>query len=196
MANHVASRLVLESATDEGREVFEAIGKDIFSRLKEGENEGHLGRLFCDDPDLEGLSIDDMCEKVGAKWAYLTDADDSFMSFYSAWSPITTFVEQYVMPKVAEVDPKAIFAFSYEDEMPNFVGAYVYEGCDMLDGEECDAEEIREFIVSQTPELEGKWDEDDYEWTDEDSEELYNEVMWESVCELSNRIISNAKFGL
>jgi hypothetical protein len=176
--------------------VFEDIGKKILSRLTEGDHQVHLGHLFCDKPDLEGLTLDDMCEKVGAKWAYLTEADDFSMSFYSAWSAITPFVEQYVMPKVAEVDPNAVFVYSYEDEMPNFIGAYVYEGCELIDGEECDGDEILEFIVSETPELEGKWDADEYEWADEESEELFEEVRWESTHELSDRIIETAKGSL
>ena len=195
MANHVSSSLVLETATTEGRNVFAAISKQILSYPKQS-GQVHLGHLFCDDPELEGLTRDQMGEKVGAKWAYLTDADDCFMSFESAWSPVTTFVEEYVMKKVAEVDPEAVFAYSYEDEMPNFIGAYVYKGCELIDGEECDGDEIMEFVVSETPELEGKWDADEYEWADEESEELFNEVQYECIHNLSDRIINNAKESL
>jgi len=195
MANHVSSSLVLESATAEGRNVFAGISKQILAHRKGG-GEVHLGHLFCDDPDLEGLTREQMGEKVGAKWAYLTDADDYFMSFYSAWSPVTTFVEEYVMTKVAEVDPEAVFTFSYEDEMPNFIGAYVYKGCELIDGEEFDGEEILEFIIRETPELDGKWDAEEIEWADEESEELFNEVMYECIHDLSDRTINNAKASL
>ena len=67
----------------------------------------------------------------------------------------------------------------FEDEMPNFYGVYVYEGTELVDGFEDDHDELMERIIAQYPELKGKWDEDEGEWADEESQDLYQEVMWE-----------------
>jgi len=63
--------------------------------------------------------------------------------------------------------------------MPNFFGTYTYDGADLYDGFEDDYEELQERIFQEHPHLREKWDSDEEEWKDDESEEEFREVMYE-----------------
>lgn len=147
-----------------------------------------------------GVSKDDVrqyswtIENLGPKWCYITDFDEDGCQGYSAWSARTRIELDSCTD--GEVDPKMITEFTYEDEGPNFFGAYVYEGEEVVDGAEWDWDELITLVIKDNSELEGKYNEEDQEFIDDKSQDLFYEVMWETVHDEQSRIISDAEMCL
>ena len=176
MANHVSSCLNFVTISEEGKKVVKQITETIQSRDND-KYSSHLGFYFTE--DLDTIDRNFMCENVGAKWAYLTDSDDDFMAFESAWSPIEEFVE-HVVAKVAEVDESVVARYTYEDEMPNFVGVQVYTKEGLYDAEELDNEELLEHYMAAAPELKEEYDAEEEEFTDK-GYDILSDVQWECI---------------
>jgi AAA+ ATPase superfamily predicted ATPase len=111
----------------------------------------------------------------------------------SAWSPPESGLVK-LLETLAELDPNMVTSIRYEDEMPNFVGWYVYEGAELSDGCEDDSEEIMERIFNNYPDLREQWDDEAEDWkTDEDTGDYteeaeqamdeYRDVLYESISE-------------
>lgn len=185
MANHVNSYICIRQISEEGQKVW----NDIVSRIQESEplyGEYHLGHLWVD--DIDEIDRSWMCEKVGAKWAYGSDMDEGGMRIQSAWSACMEFVEE-VVRRIAEVDDSILIEYTYEDEMPNFIGAAVFNNEGQLDGEELDDGEIIETLKDKDEELAGLWDEDEGWWTDDG--ELYHELLWDFISDWQAEVISS-----
>jgi len=184
MANHVSSYLYFREINEAGVEVLKKLG-ERFDKFKDNGHECHLGHAFVD--DLDGVDREFMTEKVGAKWAYAQDWDTTGISMYSAWCAPTEFVE-HLVNEVAAVDPKCIAVFTYEDEMPNFIGAQIYDGNELYDNNELDDNEILESLLSSDEELKEQWDEVEEEWQDDG--DLYYDRIWDYVNEWQSGFIN------
>ena len=110
------------------------------------------------------------------------------MRIQSAWSACFEFVEE-VVRRIAEVDDSILIAYTYEDEMPNFIGAAVFNNEGQLDGEELDDGEIIETLKEKDEELAGLWDEDEGWWTDDG--ELYYELLWDFISDWQEEVFSS-----
>jgi hypothetical protein len=183
MPNYVYSNVVFEEMNDAARDKWNSMIK----RVRKGDDIAHghmwMGDLWVD--GKEGSPTYEQTEQyewtldnVGPKWTYFEDIDENGFQTQSAWSWPEDGLN-WVLNELSECDPNMITTVVFEDEMPNFYGVYVYEGTELVDGFEDDHDELMERIVAQYPELKGKWDEDEGEWADEESEDLYREVMWE-----------------
>ena len=80
-----------------------------------------------------------------SKWCYIQDFDEESFHGYSAWSEPTPALE-WILSQLAPLDPQMITTITYEDEMPNFAGVYVYEGDECIDGYEDESDEIMDRI--------------------------------------------------
>lgn len=199
MANHVNSVI-------EFHKINEAASKKLVEMVGRC-REMDYGRRWFADIFVEGeLTFDDVekyqwtTEHVGPKWCYIEefDEDSLMMITESAWSP----PEQGVMKLVEELnklDEKIVWSIKYEDEMPNFIGAYVYENDDVIDGAEDDDEEIRDMMFYRYPNLKEHWDEENDEWqcnedgemTDEayEAEEEYRDTLYEWISERQDDLV-------
>ena len=74
-----------------------------------------------------------------------------------------------------------ITTITYEDEMSNFAGVYVYEGDECIDGYEDEHDEIMDRIFETHQNLKEKWDEENEDWKDEDAQEEFQEILWEEI---------------
>ena len=169
MANHVNGNLRHYGLSEEGPKVW---NEYVVAKLDEHKEkyEVHLGHYLFKEKDGEFIDWDfsQMCEEVGAKWAYATDWDEDYVNVYSAWSPVLEWAEMVAI-KVSEADSNARFTFTYEDEFPNFVGVATF-GKDGMDTDNClEIDEIHEICRDNNPELAALWDEENEEWTDEDA---------------------------
>ena len=71
---------------------------------------------------------------------------------------------------------------TYDDEMPNFVGCYIYEGNEVVDGFEDDYDELRDRVVAESERLtEESWDEENEDWVDDEARDIFDEEMWETI---------------
>lgn len=180
MANHVNYGVRFEQMNDAAK----AKWKELSSRLVEQEYEYWMGDLWV----YEGgpVSADDVreyswtTEHVGPKWCYIQDFDEESFHGYSAWSEPTPALE-WILSQLAPLDPQMITTITYEDEMPNFAGVYVYEGDECIDGYEDEHDEIMDRIFETHPDLKEKWDEEIEDWKDEDAQDEFQEILWEEI---------------
>ena len=180
MANHVNYGVRFEQMNDAAK----AKWKELTSRLVEQEYEYWMGDLWV----YEGgpVSADDVreyswtTEHVGPKWCYIQDFDEESFHGYSAWSEPTPALE-WILSQLAPLDPQMITTITYEDEMPNFAGVYVYEGDECIDGYEDEHDEIMDRIFETHPDLKEKWDEEIEDWKDEDAQDEFQEILWEEI---------------
>lgn len=173
MANHVNSYIRIRTISEEGQKVWDSICQKISGRELFGDN-SHLGAYFTDDEDE--ITVTNMCNWVGAKWAYAEDIDECGMRIMSAWSPCSEFVEE-VINVISEVDESIQIEYTYEDEMPNFIGVALYDQDGLVDCSELEWDEIKDEMINEYDELREQWDEDEDEWKDEG--DLLQELLWE-----------------
>ncbi len=180
MANHVSGYVSLVGASPAAQKVWDEYVVDkLNGHKKEGDWEVHLGHYLFDydDGEFTNWDFDTMCEEVGAKWAYATDWDDTFVSVYSAWSPVVEWCEM-ISAKMAQVCKEFQIVFTYEDEMPNFVGVAVLDhtGLDMQ--VDLDGDELLQLILESDSDLNEMYDHEAEEWKDGMEEDAY-EILWE-----------------
>ena len=203
MANHVSYQVWFREMNDAAK----ARWKEMTDNLHNDKQDGYeywFADLFVD--NKEGSpTLDEVrqyswtTEEIGPKWCYIQDFDEESFHGYSAWSEPTPALE-WILSQLAPLDPQMITSITHEDEMPNFIGAYVYKGTEIVDGAEDDGNEIVEYVLDGNPELKEHWDEDTDDWvTDEDgnyteaSEEAsdtYNEVLYEWISIRQDEIIT------
>ena len=180
MANHVNGYVSIRTISEEGQQVWDKIVSDLEAKRGEGEYEVHLGHFIFEDFDND-WDFNRMCDEIGAKWAYVTDMDESGMSMYSAWSPVGEFVDT-VAKMIGEVDPSIQIVLTYEDEFPNFVGVATFTKDGLDTDNVLESDEIMVLMKMHEPELEELWDEDNEEWKDEDRAwELIYEIQWDII---------------
>jgi hypothetical protein len=188
MANHVEYNLMFERLTDE------AI--DFLEKTFEGK---------------ESLYEVDIIDEVGPKWATIEDAsaDREMKEFYimgtSAWS--APWGLQEVHTEVLKYAPDAIGVFTYTDEMPNFVGAYIMEPVvdeedntlySSEDGSQFEEDEIFERFKTNNIEAVrsfGFMDDvtlDDY-IENEEAYDVWSEMIWETASELQSEVIEDLR---
>ena len=182
MANHVSGYLSIRTISEEGQKVWDKIVSDLEAKKKTGEYEVHLGHFIFENFD-DDWDFNRMCEEIGAKWAFMTDADESGMSMYSAWSPCGEFAES-VAQRIGEVDPSVYLVLTYEDEMPNFVGVSTFTKEGLESDNVLESDELLEIMRGHDSDLNELWDEDEEEWKDEDAAwDLINEIQWDIINE-------------
>ena len=178
MANHVSFSVQFHEINDAAKSKW----KELTSRLEKENYEYWMGDMWV----YEGgpVSADDVrqyswtTEHIGPKWCYITEFDEDSFYGYSAWS----WPEQglnWILEQLSALDPNLITSVSFDDEMPNFYGTYTYDGADLYDGFEDDYDELMERIFVEYPHLKEKWDSDEEEWKDDESEEEFREVMYD-----------------
>lgn len=195
MANHVYSVIDFHVINDEAK----ARLIEMYNRCEEQD----YGRRWFADMFVAGdITYDDVkqyswtTENIGPKWCYIEefDQDDMTIRTESAWSPPESGVMKLVK-ELNKLDDKIVWSMRYEDEMPNFIGAYVYTNDEVEDGAEDDDEDIRNMIFHRYPEIAEGWDEDDECWRDDEvgeaKEEEFREVLYEWICERQDEIIDD-----
>lgn len=179
MANHVSQYLSIRSElSKEGREMW----NNLMARLDRddaGDHEKHLGFMFWESYD--DMNRENMCDNVGAKWAYRTDHDEGGMSMYSAWSPCLEFCS-YIAEQIGQVDPGVQLALTYEDEFCNFIGAAIFDAGGLEDQVELDSDEFIDMILEGDEELQAHFDPEEREF-DEEGQEMLWEVQWDRISD-------------
>ena len=180
MANHVSQYLSIKSElTKEGREVWNKILGRLDRDETANDHEKHLGFIFFDSYDE--MDRENMCDLVGAKWAYCTDRDEDGMSMYSAWSPCIEFCT-YLAQEIGKVDADVQLALTYEDEFCNFIGCAVFDTGGLYDQAELESDEFIDMILEDDEELRAHFDPEEREF-DEEGQEMLWEVQWDRISD-------------
>lgn len=191
MANHVRTNVYFERINDAAK----AKLQELYSRIRPDTDyewfadlmvDGAEGSPTHEEAELRGWNIDN----VGAKWCYFEDRDDEQFTTESAWSWPQEGVE-WLIVQLAEVDPELITVVRYEDEMPNFYGAYVYKGNELIDGCEDTWEELVEMLNDGVEGLAEHWDEEEEYWNEEGRDLMYDH-LYDYVNDRQDTIIADA----
>lgn len=156
MANHVDNFITVianEAATAE----FNSIFSSIFSEDKGLKDADFLPR------DEDG-QVD--INSIGAKWAYVEDGSEEYVSVTSAWSAVLPFIE-HLGDHLMDFDPDVKLTCKYTDEGWGFVGAAVYDD-HVIDSEE---EYYEDLVESRLAYLASNGEEVLKDSEDEDSED-------------------------
>lgn len=195
MANYVYSRIEFERISESGKEVL----KNLFSRLSRDSN----GTMWFEDIFNDGSNEsfeedknthDFMYNNVGAKWCYVDDLDETSISTTSAWAwPENGF--EWIFEQVGKVDPDFIGTVTYEDEMPNFIGAAVYTADGPYDYVEESYDDLVELLKQEHQELNEHWDEDE-ECFDSEGDEIIFENIYDLISEIQSQFIYDTVQGI
>jgi hypothetical protein len=117
MANHVENQITVI-----GNQAALAEFQHIFSNIEDGIKTASFLPPSNDD-DYQSRNW--MIEHVGAKWAYIEDAEENWVKIVSAWSSIFPFVQQ-LGSHLQSLDPSVRLELTYIDEAYNFAGAAVF----------------------------------------------------------------------
>lgn len=194
MANHVSGRISLENVSEAGQKVWDEFVVGTIEKHKDN-YETHLGHFLFEEKDGEFVDwdFDKMCEEIGAKWAYASDADESGVSFYSAWSPVEGFCE-LIASKIGEVCKDFRLVMTYEDEMPNFVGVSIFDHTG-LDEDHClDGDGILHMVLEQDSDLNEMYDHDECDWKEGKEEDAW-EILMEIQYDIINDWQTNIAYG-
>ena len=175
MANHVNTHITFHINDDAKEYLLELINrmdehKTFFSILTE-----------------EEWTWEEQSDLIGPKWCYVEDHDEDSLMLCSAWAQPTQGIEN-LMTLLMAVDESAKCYVTYEDEMPNFFGAYALEGTDIIDENFWEYDELIEYMESTIPELKGKYNKEEEEWINDEANDLYSDLMYESITELQNTV--------
>ena len=182
MANHVNGYLSIRTISEEGQKVWDKIVSDLQEKMGPGEYEVHLGHFIFENFD-DDWDFNRMCDEIGAKWAYMTDAEDYGMSMYSAWAPCGEFAST-VAQMIGEVDSSVQLVLTYEDEFPNFVGVATFTKDGLDRDNSIEWEELREIMCNNDEELASLWSEEDLDWTDEERAwDILGEIQWDTISD-------------
>ena len=196
MPNHVYWTINVERMNHEAEKKLQ----EILGRIREPE-EGSYYRWLSDIFVYEGsgLTHEDTnsrswcIDNMGTKWCYIEDMDDKgYISGTSAWDAPEGAL-QYILSELSKVDDNVVTTFTYEDEMPNFYGASVYLRTEVVDEFHDDYEDLIRFAQADLPDdLADKYDFEEMEWKDEESEETFRDVMYEVLSERQMSVIDSA----
>jgi len=194
MANHVHYAVNFHQINDAAK----AKLQEMFSRVREDTNYRWFSDIFVEG-DLTYEETEKYAwttEHIGPKWCYFedyeVDTDEPYFNGEAAWSaPEEGLVK--LLEILEEYDPNIITSMTYEDEMPNFIGVYVYEGSECYDGFEDEWEELRDRVIAESENLtEESWNEDEEEWVDEEAEDTFRDEMWEVIGDSQWELISES----
>lgn len=182
MANHVSFSVQFD---EDNSTLMKEKWRQITQKLHNDESsdgEYWFGDLFTN----ENLSLDDVRQyswttsEIGPKWCYIQEYDDDGFYGYSAWDAPERGLEK-LLSEIAGA--KDITSITYEDEGLNFAGYSIYEGEEVVDGCQDEYEEIIERCQQVHDDLKDRYNFDEEAWLDEESEEFFNDNVWETLSD-------------
>ena len=189
MANHVSFSINFHKINDAAKAKLDQLYKQVDTNVQV-DGEGTFNDLL-QATENQSNDWEWRIENVGSKWCNLTDWDNDGIHGYSAWdAPVEGL--QNLLNILSVEDPKMITTFTYEDEMPNFIGAYVYESNEMIDGAQDDSDEIRGTVIYLSEDLtHDDYDEDECEWSSQEKEDIFYDELWEAVNQRQQELIDD-----
>jgi hypothetical protein len=179
MANHVYSYWSLRQANDEAKAYFKEFTTHVNNSAEENDNFLMVEFLYQERrPEDESEHWQWFIDRVGSKWITIEDVYDEELSMTTAWDSPDSLFERLV-ENLKVIDPNVQLVMTYEDEMPNFVGVWYYNGeNDDLDCEHYACENFQDLLGT------------DMELEDEELAEKYEldasdeDAIWEKRSEL------------
>ena len=187
MANNVNTCIDMENLNADAVNLI----KELYSRVRETEDYKWFNDMFVDGTNVtyeQAEQFEWTVENIGPKWCYIEDFDvdenGCMIRTVSAWGAPITGVEN-LLTAIAAISPDVVTEVTYEDEMPNFIGANFYVGLDLDDSSEWDYDEILEE-VKRHHDIE----EDEEGNLTEESEDILYENIWEISHDMQQEFLS------
>ena len=123
-------------------------------------------------------------DNLGASWAFVTHFDEEGLNIESKNEPPLKGIRSLIS-ELTKYDPKILTTIEFEDFWQGNLGSIsliAQEGCKTFIDETFTDEEWIE-LVDETYGLElmDKWDSSSCEWEDEESEDVWNDKMFEAI---------------
>jgi len=180
MANHVDCHISFSMNEDAQKKMKELLKMDDDGRW--------TVETFHDLLTDHAWTYEKQSELVGPKWSNIEDASEDHLSTVSAWGYPLDGIRN-LMKILGEIDPQISVSASYTDEMPNFFGTTKLildengEPWQLYDVE-YDFDDLIRYALSKEPDLKGKWDHENEEWKDQDSQDLFWELQYDFINDL------------
>ena len=176
MANHVYQYLSIEgndAAIDEWGRIVDSIKESypITDRWFEHYPEHFAKELNMPEYD-EDKSYDWYIDNIGAKWAHITDLEESYICVTSAWSVCDVFCN-FIAKHLQKFDEDIKIVNYYDDEFYNFTGVMVTERDDIMDYDEMSWDEVCEIRNNGDTEYNTSDDEEFDDWLQEWKDNAY-----------------------
>ena len=183
MANHVNTYVRFEKINEAGK----AKLQELYSRIRTTDNTYEwFSDIFGLDKEVTDLYEWNL-QNIGPKWCYFEDRGEDYFATTSAWSFPQSGIE-WLLEQIGQVDSDFIASVTYEDEMPNFFGVYVYNKEGVVDGCEWGEDnEIEEMMKEAVPSLR----ELDQEEQSEVYGELWSENIWDMVHDKQSQVYND-----
>ena len=183
MANHVNTYVRFEKINEAGK----AKLQELYSRIRTTDNTYEwFSDIFGLDKEVTDLYEWNL-QNIGPKWCYFEDRGEDYFATTSAWSFPQSGIE-WLLEQIGQVDSDFIASVTYEDEMPNFFGVYVYNKEGVVDGCEWGEDnEIEEMMKEAVPSLR----ELDQEEQSEVYGELWSENIWDLVHDKQSQVYND-----
>ena len=183
MPNHVNTYVRFEKINEAGK----AKLQELYSRIRTTDNTYEwFSDIFGLDKEVTDLYEWNL-QNIGPKWCYFEDRGEDYFATTSAWSFPQPGIE-WLLGQIGQVDSDFIASVTYEDEMPNFFGVYVYNKEGIVDGCEWGEDnEIEEMMKEAVPSLR----ELDQEEQSEVYGELWSENIWEMVHDKQSQVYND-----
>ena len=183
MANHVNTYVRFEKINEAGK----AKLQELYSRIRTTDNTYEwFSDIFGLDKEVTDLYEWNL-QNIGPKWCYFEDRGEDYFATTSAWSFPQPGIE-WLLEQIGQVDSDFIASVTYEDEMPNFFGVYVYNKEGVVDGcywgEDNEIEEMMKEAVPSLREL-------DQEEQSEVYGELWSENIWDLVHDKQSQVYND-----
>ncbi len=123
-------------------------------------------------------------DNLGASWAFVTHFDELGLNIESKNEPPLKGI-RWLISELTKYDPQILTTIEFEDFWKGNLGSIsliAQEGCKTFIDETFTDEEWIE-LVEETYDLElmDKWDSSSCEWEDEESEDIWNDKMFEAI---------------
>lgn len=186
MANNVNTCIDMENLNSNAVNLI----KELYSRVRETEDYKWFSDMFVDGTNVTYEQAEKLAKRrsFGPKWCYIEDFEigDNTCTIrtVSAWTSPITGVEE-LLTAISAICPDVVTEVTYEDEMPNFIGANFYIGDELDDSYEWDYDDIEEE-VKRHHDLE----EDEEGNLTEESEDILYENIWEISHDMQQEFLS------
>lgn len=191
MANHVYTSVNFENINQEAK----AKLLELYSRIREDNDYEWFSDIMVDgsqdSPTHEMTNnLSWNIDNVGSKWCYFDDKDESSFRTTSAWSWPEEGVD-WVISELTKIQPDLVTIVRYEDEMPNFYGACVYESNELVESFEESWDDIIDTLTETVEGLAEMWDEEEEDWTEE-GRDLIMDNLYETIYSKQDDVITEA----
>ena len=184
MANNVNTCIDMENLNSNAVNLI----KELYSRVRETEDYKWLSDMFVDGTNVtyeQAEKYEWTLENIGPKWCYIEDFDvgenGCMIRTVSAWGAPITAVEN-LLTAIAAICPDVVTEVTYEDEMPNFIGANFYTGDTLDDSYEWDYDDILDDL-----------EEDEEGNLTEESDDIVWENIWEISHDMQQEFLSECR---